>query len=967
MDKLEGEFSTATDWYDFGLVAAELFGAPLKNIRKRSALKGIVASLGNLRESERFLIAGLLDENPEERLVDPEEIEEFIHKIISDLGAVTTSLSRNLVMAVRLGTDIQIARTIEVVSGGKAKTNDPVAQRDFIRKDLEGDVRVIARSDAKLTYIVKGEKLEYRVQHWSMAGVTTWDIGYCESVERLPRIRPDDQIFALGQRQIDVQLLPHIRKNIRSVRDRAAQWDKTFPIRSNKSALSSELRTVHEFFRITQQLDTVITIAQMCAVDVIEIDRGTNETTIIVTPINEPERAELAHYVNLSSPPEQLRDWFKLGAEAVTVDDEDNPRQDIYSFLEKRSIGTELPSSSWQFVKSQATPTGPMYHFRTQGATTLREGRVYLARNHGGTIAQIRRRHKAIEDLKLFEGLLRLLAAPDEVARSNSDDLPEARASIDLDDSKLAALRRIWQMQPSFAIQGPPGTGKTTLIKAFADRLFNSDPSAQILVTAHSHHTIDDVRSKLAELFLDHPNSYRPIVLRLGGEDGDIDGTESVTDALLQQLSDSELAKTAPEHLRDRLSEAVEDRMSRTTGSDVDVRTMQILVQDAANLTFSTLNSGELAELAERGRRFDWSIIEEAGKAHGFDMATALQESHRLLLIGDHHQLPPFNVKRFTDLLGDSLRVKKAIQAGAPFAPSLIDPALVADDDERVPFTDRCEQWAGMVKLFETLFTKSARGGGEKIPAAVLTDQHRMHPHIADLVGRVFYPDKEGGTIIKSPRETHERFDNPTPYSIREGSWLPDRRIVWCDVPWERKEQFAEGEIDGLFVSTPEAALVVRVLEQLEPVRDKPCHVQILSPYRGQLAAIRREIEKSYSTGTLSHMFSGPFDLRQGKRMGATVDEFQGSEADVVVVSLVRNNALLPWKSVGFLKEKNRMNVLLSRAKQKLVIVGSWDFFASRCDENTSDYDEHAYIGRLMDEMARAEKAGTVSRVRANS
>lgn len=98
--------------------------------------------------------------------------------------------------------------------------------------------------------------------------------------------------------------------------------------------------------------------------------------------------------------------------------------------------------------------------------------------------------------------------------------------------------------------------------------------------------------------------------------------------------------------------------------------------------------------------------------------------------------------------------------------------------------------------------------------------------------------------------------------------------------------------------------------------------------------------------------------------MGATVDEFQGSEADIVVVSLVRNNALVPWKSVGFLKERNRMNVLLSRAKQKLVIVGSWDFFESRCDAATNEYEEHAYIGRMMKEMAAAEKAEILSRVR---
>lgn len=60
------------------------------------------------------------------------------------------------------------------------------------------------------------------------------------------------------------------------------------------------------------------------------------------------------------------------------------------------------------------------------------------------------------------------------------------------------------------------------------------------------------------------------------------------------------------------------------------------------------------------------------------------------------------------------------------------------------------------------------------------------------------------------------------------------------------------------------------------------------------------------------------------------------------------------------------MNVLLSRAKQKLIIVGSWDFFETRCNAATNEYDEHAYIGRMMKEMIAAEKARTLSRVRAS-
>ncbi|WP_240540036.1 AAA domain-containing protein [Salinarimonas soli] len=963
LERPDGEYSTATDWYDFGLVAAELFGAPIATVKKRAALPSLISNLTNLRESERAIIWRLLDSDQEQRLVDAEEIEQTLRQIIRDLGTVTAGSSRDLVIAVRLGPERDLARTIEVVSEGQAKASDPIAQRDWIRRDLQGDIRVVGRSKPWPHYVLSGDKLQYRVRNWSVDNLNTWEIGYCDGIERTPRVSSDDQLFSSAQRKLDIQLFPNVRKNIRTVRDRAAHWDKIFPLRNEKVELPDNLRTVHEFFRITQQLDTVLTVAQICAVDILEIDVGVNDTTVMVTPAHEPERVELARFVNLAPPAEQVQDWFKLGAEAVVVDDEEDPEQDRYTFLERRTIGSDT-STIWRFVKAEQHPSGPRYHFRTQGTAIIREGRAYLARNHGGTLAQIRRRHKAIEDMRLFEGLLRLIASPREVTRANTDVLPLARADIPLDNSKLKALQRLWQTQPLFAIQGPPGTGKTTLIAAFADRLFNADSSAQVLVTAHSHHTVDDVREKLSKLFVDHDNHHRPIVLRLGADGSDADGPERVTDSLLAQLQNSELARRSPDYLQDRLAAAVNAEGSRTVEADTDIRTMQVLVQDAANLTFSTLNSSDLADLAGRGRRFDWSIIEEAGKAHGFDMATALQESHRLLLIGDHEQLPPFNVRRFTDLLGDPLKVQKAIQAGAQFAPGLVDPSLVTDDDAREPFVDRCANWAGMVKLFETIFTRSAIGGFEGSPAAVLTDQHRMHPDIAELVGKVFYPDEIGGTILRSPPETHQRFEAPAPFTIPTMSWLPQQRVVWCDVPWERKEEFAEGEIDGLFISRPEAKLVGEVLEHIRPRGSERCELQILSPYNSQLDAIRNVIHRARSAGRLGHMFQPPFDLGSGKRMGATVDEFQGSEADVVIVSLVRNNALVPWKSVGFLKEKNRMNVLLSRAKHKLIIVGSWDFFESRCNATTSDYEEHAYIGRMMKQMSSAQKAGILSVVR---
>jgi superfamily I DNA and/or RNA helicase len=295
-----------------------------------------------------------------------------------------------------------------------------------------------------------------------------------------------------------------------------------------------------------------------------------------------------------------------------------------------------------------------------------------------------------------------------------------------------------------------------------------------------------------------------------------------------------------------------------------------------------------------------------------------------------------------------------------------VDPAIAEEEEGREPFAARCDRWRRTVNLFGRFFEASLGDDRERPgPAATLTDQHRMHPHIADLVGRVFYPDQqeEVGTILVSPRETHERFESAPPFLTEPNTWLPAERVVWCDVPWRQKTKFAEGESDGVFSSPTEVRAVIAVLEQLRPKGREPCDIQVLSPYNDQLIAIREALGAARAAGRLAAMYSEPLNFGSGKRAGATVDEFQGSEADVVIVSLVRNNPLVPWKSVGFLKEANRMNVLLSRARHKLVIVGSWEFFRSRVDSETPLDAEYRYLGDMMKEMERAKRQGRLARI----
>jgi len=102
----------------------------------------------------------------------------------------------------------------------------------------------------------------------------------------------------------------------------------------------------------------------------------------------------------------------------------------------------------------------------------------------------------------------------------------------------------------------------------------------------------------------------------------------------------------------------------------------------------------------------------------------------------------------------------------------------------------------------------------------------------------------------------------------------------------------------------------------------------VLSPYSQQVRLLRRKLEK-VPVPTGMELINGTGGGRSSWQnpWAHTVDSFQGNQADVIVVSLVRNNDRL---TLGFLDEPSRLNVLLSRAEQLLVLVGSWDFFLNQ-------------------------------------
>jgi hypothetical protein len=165
------------------------------------------------------------------------------------------------------------------------------------------------------------------------------------------------------------------------------------------------------------------------------------------------------------------------------------------------------------------------------------------------------------------------------------------------------------------------------------------------------------------------------------------------------------------------------------------------------------------------------------------------------------------------------------------------------------------------------------------------------------------------------------------PFSFGDG--FPTSPIVVVDMPFVSRTGQARPVESGRprWHNPAETRMVIDLIARLQLNGSRPEKVPslaVLSPYRAQNDRISREIEGLRVQGISG--FTEFEAFAHGNRICGTVDSSQGSEADLVIVSLVRNNHSTGVPALGFLRDARRMNVLLSRARQQLVIVGSLEF-----------------------------------------
>ena len=374
--------------------------------------------------------------------------------------------------------------------------------------------------------------------------------------------------------------------------------------------------------------------------------------------------------------------------------------------------------------------------------------------------------------------------------------------------------------------------------------------------------TVEQTRLQLKEQ-LEALNELLPNPIETEGR-SDRETLSAIIKAVGTSETKSNESKVADAPELERLQEVrrVLTDWTRVVGLTPD---FQELIGRSSNVVAATcLFSGNRAADRQEDRLvFDWVIVDEAGRATVPEVLIPIVRSERAILVGDERQLPPM----LDEMTSEGMAGEEVVEA---------------DDESRLD-----------TSLFQSLVEQMVEGDGKHI--ASLTTQYRMHPAIGSLIGTVFYEGQlQNGQ--DRPRRT------PTL------DWLP-APVSWISTSSEPAR--GETRVGQSYSNPTEASSILEMLEKLQSKRSSSGRrilVGVISGYSAQMELLTTRIDPENRNRW------GNLDIEI-----ATVDSFQGRECDVVMYSTVRSNR---DRRIGFLKDYRRINVALSRARDRLVIVG---------------------------------------------
>ena len=930
----KGALSFLDDWAAFARFAMILLNAKPERIEDHKLAAHQVSE--NLSAEEVGLLRELIFPGSLSQ-IDGEYVCRRIDGIARDLENAAAADEPRYALVLNLSVDSGLSRAIRDASDLTIETGDIEAQRQFVAGDLSDDPRVLGIGEATdFRLVLRGQQLAYHLRQYVLprAGTPTWEFAACDNASLVDAWGGKIvSTYSLPPSALNLITMGEAREKSQRLRGRVLNWNRISAslTRDAPRRPSREMRTHHGLVLLhavelaLASADAFPVTADTSLQNTIE---GEQLLRLKVQP--DPDRDLLSSTLGLRPLAERLVDLVERDA---VSDDEGWLLTDTRTLGRRTATDVELQFDS---IGSQDGEIAFVFRITSQGLTPPTSG-LLVPGGFQGLLTQFRRRAHALAALAGHTELLRMLADPRARLVDTHEAVADDQALSRLDPAKQTALREMVGILPIYLVQGPPGVGKTYLVRELVRRRLSEDPSARLLLTAQSHHAVDHLMNEISSELKSNGSRSLAVRCRSGEEregGGDLD-VRAQTQIQIEALENSELKDFVSKGLLKSLEDTRgSERRDGAKSTRADRRALDSLIMRAANLVFATTNSGDLERLVDERGQFDWTIIEEAGKATGGELLMPLLLSHRRLMIGDHKQLAPFGAEKFQALLGDPAKLREALVLALelverPLKQGITEEVLeLFDEDNEQVFAELCTEALRVLFLFETMIEgEISRQRKSSAPARriarILDIQHRMHPAIAHLVSECFY----GGELKTAEDAASKFYSNRCPVWSRDEKILPNTPIVVVDMPYQQStvgkrylEQYPR-------FSNPEEVDVVKgILRSLrgEPVEAVLPSLAVLSPYARQVSRLWNELRDDKKASSALDSFR---PVGRKDAWCSTVDAFQGNEADAIIISLVRNNHHASLRgALGFLSDPRRMNVLLSRARWRLYIVTSLEF-----------------------------------------
>lgn len=868
------------------------------------------------------------------KLVDKVFLKEIIHGVIDHLSRVGSSFSSNFyIILPNLDKGFEKMREIlkdyllenmdENYDVDNITNNDVIS---IIKRDLNVEsFKVFSLGNAN-SFILQGNRFLYKIRKYEHKNLDDWYVSYISEIySRIPDwLNYKESVVIQGSLKVASNMFQ--LKEISFTEENS--WKiKLIQFNKEKKYKAAELECLQGLL-LALAIEVAVLEADKFLVnlkpvkeselqdnDSLFIDSGYFYYKLEYKKEDNLVNNKLSEVLNLKQPFDRFRSYLQNSVEEWVVEPINKLQKDIER---NEKVDIQYVGKNNLMLFSSKEPLERNIYSIDTGLVLI------YPKELNGQSAQINRRMNIFYSLLNQSSLISCLADPASRYTVSSQTFDSENYLDYLDLAKQEVFKSLLKTQPHYFIEGPPGVGKTHLITTYVDYLFSKEDSAKILLSAQSHATVGILYDEIIKKLIKQP-FYKDLTIVTDfisdkNDNDNLTGSDTFKRTTEPYIEDFKRSDMFKKYYSDS---GIKEKLDRFLKKP-DFQFFNSILR-GANLVFTTSNSSLMEKSVTNNINFDVSIMEECGKSSGIELISPMMVSTKRVLIGDYRQLPAFFEQHIQKIVlnptnFDIQLVLDQLQKNG-FKKSIIyDLDLSIKSIDRQSNSVYLKSLDKFFSLFKSLCisAEGIRSRGQDSFGSLINTQHRMHPEISRIISNAVYAGR-----LKDDEDKAKHYSETIPFYF-QSSMLKDlnknNALIWVDIP-DKNSKLGIKQFENNNTNQAEISIIKEILTKIRSNCEKQYSIRVLSPYKNQVSMINKIIDVS----KIDNCFK---DSLESQDLAQTVDSFQGDQADVIIISLVRHNSHQPITSaLGFLTDMRRMNVLLSRAKYKMIIVGCFSLF----------------------------------------